>query len=294
MEFTPMQKLSFVVLRTMSSLIFITVGLNHLFKTEGAAAKLQQSAFGYLVTAVAPAEPLIVVSGIGLLAGGFMLFVGFKTRLASLGLLVILFPITITIQVANPAGSGPLFKNIALMGVLFFFIVNGAVYYGLDQATILKNKALAMVHRKNSIPVLATGLLVLLNSCASTTGQTMAEQGATIAGAKQKYAVLISQPNHLRAALHTAETITKDPNYNSGAFVIMACGKSVEALKKDVPTIALLDKGKALGITFKICGMSLEQFNLSKSDMADGLDVVPNGLTYMFDLQQQGYKTVEL
>lgn len=135
-----MQKVSFLVLRVMSSLIFISAGLNHLFQTAGATARLKKAELSYLVTWIAPADTLIMLSGVVLLLGGIMLLAGFKTRLSALGLLTMLIPITLTVQVANAAGSGPLFKNIALMGVLIFFIVNGAVYYGLDQMLILKRK----------------------------------------------------------------------------------------------------------------------------------------------------------
>ncbi|WP_242929154.1 DoxX family membrane protein [Pontibacter vulgaris] len=289
MEFTPLQKISFLVLRIMSSLIFITAGLNHLFKTAGATAKLQKSAFGHMATAIAPAESLIILSGIGLLVGGLLLLAGYKTRLASLGLLAILIPITLTVQVANPEGLGPFFKNIALIGMLFFFIVNGAVYYGIDQVLALKKK---VTFNRSHVTVLAVGLLLFLGSCTST--NSVAQTSTQQATSKQKYAVLISQPSHLKAAVNTAETITKDSKYNNDGFVIMACGKSVEAFQKGSEMIQFIEQGRALGITYKICGMSLKQFNIDKSTLIDGLEVEPNGLTYMFDLQLQGYKTVEL
>ncbi|WP_162426655.1 DoxX family membrane protein [Pontibacter pudoricolor] len=292
MEYTPLQKISFLGLRILGSLIFITAGLNNLFKTAGATAKLQKSAFGHLATAIAPAESLVILSGIGLLVGGVMLLAGFKTKLASLGLLAILVPITLTVQIANPEGAGPLFKNVALMGILLFFMVNGAVYYGLDQVLELKRKAgFQTIGNRSYVAVLAFGVLAILGSCTSTSSMAQNSQQTT---AKQKYAVLISQPSHLKAAVHTAGSITKDSKYNSEAFVIMACGKSVEAFQKGSEMAQYIAQGRALGVTYKICGMSLKQFNIDQSTLVDGLEVEPNGLTYMFDLQLQGYKTVEL
>jgi uncharacterized membrane protein YphA (DoxX/SURF4 family)/intracellular sulfur oxidation DsrE/DsrF family protein len=293
MEFTPLQRIAFLVLRILGSLIFIAAGINHIFKTAGATAKLQKSAFGHLATAIAPAESLIILSGIGLLIGGILLLAGFKTKLAALGLLAILVPITLTIQIANPDGVGPLFKNIALIGMLFFFILNGAVYYGLDQVLSLKKKAAYQaIGNKHFINVLALGALLTFSSC-TTTG-TIAQSSTQQSTTKQKYAVLISQPSHLKAAVNTAESITKYSKYNSEAFVIMACGKSVEAFQKGSDLAPFIEKGSALGVTFKICGMSLKQFKVDQSILVDGLEVEPNGLTYMFDLQLQGYKTVEL
>jgi intracellular sulfur oxidation DsrE/DsrF family protein len=40
--------------------------------------------------------------------------------------------------------------------------------------------------------------------------------------------------------------------------------------------------------------MSLNQFTIPVTDLVDGVEITPNGLTYMFDLKQKGYTTVEL
>ena len=55
-----------------------------------------------------------------------------------------------------------------------------------------------------------------------------------------------------------------------------------------------LKQGSAAGVTYNLCGLSLKQFSIDPETLVDGVEIVPNGLTYMFDLQQQGYTTVEL
>lgn len=291
---TPKQKISFLVLRSMASFIFIVAGISHLLKTSGAAARLEKAPFAYLATWIAPAETLIILSGIGLLLGGFMLLLGFKTKLASAGLLAILIPITLTVQVGS-GDYGPLFKNVALIGLLIFFIVNGAVYFGLDQVLEQKKKAsLAPLPGGTYAVVVALGLMVLLGSCATISAQSSTQQPTTAPTAGKHYAVLISQPNHLKAAVNTAESITRDSQYKRESFVVMACAKSVEAFKKDGGMAAEIEKGRAAGVTYMLCGMSLKQFNIAAADLVDGVEVTPNGLTYMFDLKQKGYITVEL
>ncbi|PVY42237.1 DoxX family membrane protein [Pontibacter virosus] len=298
MENNLLQKLSFLVLRIMGSLIFIMAGFNHLLQTAGAAARLEKAPFAHLASWIAPAETLIILSGVGLLIGGSMLLAGFKTRLAAALLLAILIPITLTVQV-GAEGSGPLFKNIALIGMLLFFIVNGAVHYGLDQ-TFFQNKQMKSTLKNkisgNYVAVLAVGLLMFLGSCATGTTAAQSTPATTTAAevGGKKYAVLISQPNHLKAAVNTAETITKESRYQRESFVVMACGKSVEAFVKGSNMAQEFDKGKAAGITYRVCGMSLKQFNIDASTLVDCVEVIPNGLTYMFDLQEQGYTTVEL
>ena len=298
MENNPLHKISFLVLRAFGSLIFIMAGFNHLFQTAGAAARLENAPFAQLATWIAPAETLIILSGVGLLLGGLMLLAGFKTRIAAALLLAILIPITLTVQL-GAEGSGPLFKNIALIGLLLFFIVNGATFYGLDQSLFQNKQMKSIIKSKlngNYVAVLALGLMIFLGSCATgtTVAQSTATPGAKTNATGKKYAVLISQPNHLKAAVNTAETITKDSHYQRESFVVMACGKSVEAFVKGSNMAQEFEKGKTAGITYRVCGMSLKQFNIEASTLVEGVEVVPNGLTYMFDLQAEGYTTVEL
>jgi uncharacterized membrane protein YphA (DoxX/SURF4 family)/intracellular sulfur oxidation DsrE/DsrF family protein len=286
-------KISFLVLRVMSSLIFITAGLNHLFQTDKAVNRLEVAELGHWATRMAPAETLIILSGVGLLLGGLMLLLGFKTRLAAVWLLVILIPITLTVQVASPAGSGPLFKNIALMGLLIFFIFNGAVYYGMDQLLKMRKPGNnAFIRPGKLVAIMVIGLPVL-GAC-TTTGSAQNTSVHSTTRQKHNYAVLISQPNHVKAAAHTAETMSPESEYKRVNFVVMACAKSVEAFVKGSALEKEIQRGRAAGVQFKICGMSLKQFNIDPGTLLEGVEIIPNGLSYMFDLQQNGYRTVEL
>ncbi|RIJ34206.1 DsrE family protein [Pontibacter oryzae] len=288
------QKLSFLVLRIMSSFIFIAAGFNHLVHTAGAAARLQQSELSQLATWMAPAETLVILSGTGLLLGGVALLLGFKTRLAALLLLAILVPITVTVQLTNPEGLGPMFKNIAIAGSLVFFSLNGALYFGLDQVLRQNSRQIVPMSKEKLGAVLALSLVGVFSSCATTSSATQALAAQSQALAAHKYAVLISQPSHLKAAVNTAGTITAESTYKRENFVIMACGKSVEAFVKGGDMAEAIDAGRKAGVTYRVCGMSMKKFELDKSMLVDGVEVVPNGLTHMFDLQLQGYHTVEL
>lgn len=69
-------------------------------------------------------ELLVLLSGIAMLLAGLSFLVGFRTRWAAVILLAVLIPITITVQVGQANTLGPLFKNVAIMGGLLFFIIN--------------------------------------------------------------------------------------------------------------------------------------------------------------------------
>lgn len=100
---------------------------------EKVVKKLAHAKMNFLLPASFDPLVLVMLAGVGLLIGGISLQLGFKTKIAAGLLLLIIIPITLTVQIGNPEGPGPLFKNIGLMGGLIFFLFNGALYYDLDQ-----------------------------------------------------------------------------------------------------------------------------------------------------------------
>lgn len=127
-----LQPLSRAVFRVMSSGIFIVAGLNHLTNTAKITGRLEAAPFGHLATSVADASTLVLLSGIALIAGGVALAAGFKTRLAALGLMALIIPITVTVQIGSLSTLGPLFKNIGLAGGLIYFVTHGSDVWSLD------------------------------------------------------------------------------------------------------------------------------------------------------------------
>ena len=139
MEEIKFSKLSVALFRIMLSMIFLVAGFSHLLKTEKVVQRLEHAKLGYLATSFASAHVLVLLAGVGLLIGGTMLLAGFKTQWAAGLLILLIIPITVTIQFTNPEGLGPLFKNVGLLGGLVFFVYNGSMFYGIDQF-LIKNK----------------------------------------------------------------------------------------------------------------------------------------------------------
>jgi len=127
-----LQPLSRALFRMMLSGIFIVAGLNHLIAPGPTAARLESSPMSFMATALAPPETLVLLSGVALFIGGLALLTGFYTRAAALGLLALIIPITLTVQVGSLATMGPLFKNVGLSGGLLFFIAHGADVFAVD------------------------------------------------------------------------------------------------------------------------------------------------------------------
>lgn len=131
------------IFRVLLSTIFLVAGFNHLIAPEKVATRLINAPFGYLATQFASAELLVVLAGIALVIGGIGLVSGTFTRTSAAGLILVLIPITITVQI-SPATLGPLFKNVAILGGLIYFASNGAAYFSVDSLWKKKDASIAL------------------------------------------------------------------------------------------------------------------------------------------------------
>ncbi len=116
--------------RVLASLIFVVAGFGHVSHPQTIVERLVASRIGALLAGIAPAELLVVATGVVLLTAGLALLLGVKTQLAALALMACLVPITLSVQLA-PGQMGPLFKNVALFGMLLHFANSGAGEYAL-------------------------------------------------------------------------------------------------------------------------------------------------------------------
>jgi putative oxidoreductase len=112
------------VLRVMISGIFLVAGFSHIIKLDQTLHRIEQARFKGIAYFFGEPKLLVIASGIAMALGGLALLAGFKTRWAAGLLILILIPITLTIQVGQVTTLGPLFKNIAILGGLLFFIMN--------------------------------------------------------------------------------------------------------------------------------------------------------------------------
>lgn len=112
------------IFRVMLSGIFLVASFNHLLNVEKTVNRIDQANFKGLAHFFGNPELLVIISGVVMLIAGFALLIGFKTRYAAIILALVLLPITLTVQVGQINTLGPLFKNIAIMGGLVFFIFN--------------------------------------------------------------------------------------------------------------------------------------------------------------------------
>ena len=112
------------IFRMMLSGIFLVASFSHIIKLEKTVQRIDQARFKGIAYFFGEPKLLVFVSGIVMFIAGIGLLTGYKTRWAATILAAVLIPITLTIQVGQITTLGPLFKNIAILGGLAFFIIN--------------------------------------------------------------------------------------------------------------------------------------------------------------------------
>ena len=115
---------SIQLLRVLASGIFLVAGFGHLLNTQETVAKIEQANFKVIAYYFGDPSWLVIISGIVMLLAGFSFLIGYKTKWAALALIAVLIPITLTVQIGQINTLGPLFKNIAILGALLFFVIN--------------------------------------------------------------------------------------------------------------------------------------------------------------------------
>ena len=117
-----MRKDPLTILRVFTSLIFIYASTNHFFQHDKIFGKISKTTAYQLLQSESLFKAAILISGIGMFIGGVALLAGYKNRLAAIVLLIMLIPITLTVQLDNFSELGPFFKNVAIVGSLLFII----------------------------------------------------------------------------------------------------------------------------------------------------------------------------
>jgi putative oxidoreductase len=121
-----------VAFRVLFSLVFVIGGMGHFGNSEAMLKTLEAAPLGHLANMFGPPDVLISLSGVALIVGGLALVVGFQTRWAALGLILVVVPITVTVHLGDPTHIGHILKNLALLGGLIHFSVKGAGAYSID------------------------------------------------------------------------------------------------------------------------------------------------------------------
>lgn len=145
----------------------------------------------------------------------------------------------------------------------------------------------------NFFKLLILTLFLLTGTLIQTQAQSSTNTTAAIHSDKQSnnYALLVRNFNHLNAAVKTVDMMTEDDPNAVNNFEVVICGKKIRNINDHQ---SLIDEAQNKKITITACGMSMNKFSMDKKELPEGIDVVPNGLIRIFELQDKGYKTITL
>lgn len=127
------------------------------------------------------------------------------------------------------------------------------------------------------------------------TAQTKQETKKTELAIKKKgkYALLVRNAEHLKAAIQTGmEYKTKSEKID---FQIVICGKVMQEITTNQEILSQIQSAiNQKHLKILACGLSLKKLDINPTLLPSEMTSTTNGLTYIFGLQELGYKTITL
>ena len=267
--------------RILFSLIFIVAGAGHLFSPDSIMTRLAEAPGASLVGAL-PQKTLVILSGLALLLGGLALASGLLTRWAAGGLALVLLPITLTVQVGGAQGLGPLFKNIALLGGLLHYALEGGGLVSLDHWLRERWRLRPLVAGAAGLLIIAVGIPAL------------AAPARPAATPGERVLFLVQQPPQLSAALMTGQQSLKGQGFPAREVEIIVCGPAIASLLKGDAMEPKLREARRAGVRVVACGITLEEKGIASEALSTEVGLVDNGLVEALKRQAEGFRSVEL
>lgn len=109
---------------------------------------------------------------------------------------------------------------------------------------------------------------------------------------KGKYAILVQNEPHFMASVMTGEEYKAKSK--SIQFEIILIGPIVKDLAEKEALKPFIEKAKNSGIKIVVCEFAMEKLGVKKSQYPSSVLTTPNGFTYIFGLQELGFKSITL
>ena len=107
-----------------------------------------------------------------------------------------------------------------------------------------------------------------------------------------KYAILVQNSKHFMVSVMTGEEYkTKNTGIQ---FEIVLIGEVVKDLAEKEDLKPFIEKAQKTGVKIVVCEFAMEKLGVKKSQYQPSILTTPNGFTYLFGLQELGFKTITL
>lgn len=107
-----------------------------------------------------------------------------------------------------------------------------------------------------------------------------------------KYALLVQNSKHFMVSVMTGEEYkTENPDIQ---FEIVLIGEVVKDLAEKEDLKPFIEKAQKTGVKIVVCEFAMNKLGVKKSQYKPSILTTPNGFTYLFGLQELGFKTITL
>jgi intracellular sulfur oxidation DsrE/DsrF family protein len=120
--------------------------------------------------------------------------------------------------------------------------------------------------------------------------QSAISQPVKYEGKSTKFAVMVGDVTHFKAAILTADQLLAAGQKFTIEVVIV--GEMAKAIAEDRSLLEDINKAEKLGVKVKVCEVAMAHFKVSKDKLDKRISTVRNGWIHMFELKDKGYNTL--
>ena len=124
----------------------------------------------------------------------------------------------------------------------------------------------------------------------TASAQTVKSHPVKYEGQSTKFAVMVGDVLHFKAALLTADQLLAAGQKFTIEVVIV--GELAKAIAEDRGLLEDINKAENLGVKLNVCEVALAHFKVSKDKLDKRIATVRNGWIRMFELKDKGYNTL--
>lgn len=107
-----------------------------------------------------------------------------------------------------------------------------------------------------------------------------------------KYALLVDKANYLMGAINSGVSFKEQSNQVK--YEIVLIGPVVKELTTNKEFMPFIEKAASNNIRIVVCESAMKKHNLHHQDFHPSIYFTPNGFQYLWGLQDDGFKTIEL
>ena len=120
--------------------------------------------------------------------------------------------------------------------------------------------------------------------------QTMDSRTNIYEGKSTKFAIMVGNVEHFKAAVFTADQLLK--NGENFTIEVVAVGELVKDIADDTSLFEDINKAEALGLKLTVCEVAMASNKVSKNKLDKRMTTIRNGWIHMFELKDKGYNTL--